>query len=118
MRRSPTCLALPALTAWWWVHDRERHLRPAVPDGRGAAPGPLLIGWLITGVGMLMLAFVFSGSPSASPTSTAASTACWIDRDDRLGRAPESGHVRRFAALVCPSLDMDSREVAEQNVYR
>ena len=26
---------------------------------RAAAPGPLIIGWLITGVGMLMLAFVY-----------------------------------------------------------
>ena len=26
---------------------------------QAAAPGPLIIGWLITGVGMLMLAFVY-----------------------------------------------------------
>jgi len=32
-----------------------------------AAPGPLLIGWLITGVGMLMLAFVFQTLASRKP---------------------------------------------------
>ena len=32
-----------------------------------AAPGPLLIGWIITGVGMLMLAFVFQTLASRRP---------------------------------------------------
>ena len=32
-----------------------------------AAPGPLLIGWLITGVGMLMLAFVFQTLATRKP---------------------------------------------------
>ena len=32
-----------------------------------AAPGPLLIGWVITGVGMLMLAFVFQNLVSRKP---------------------------------------------------
>ena len=32
-----------------------------------AAPGPLLIGWLITGVGMLMLAFVFQSLAQRKP---------------------------------------------------
>jgi arginine:ornithine antiporter / lysine permease len=32
-----------------------------------AAPGPLLIGWLITGVGMLMLAFVFQSLAARKP---------------------------------------------------
>ena len=32
-----------------------------------AAPGPLLIGWLITGVGMLMLAFVFQTLAQRKP---------------------------------------------------
>jgi arginine:ornithine antiporter/lysine permease len=32
-----------------------------------AAPGPLLIGWVITGVGMLMLAFVFQTLASRKP---------------------------------------------------
>jgi len=32
-----------------------------------AAPGPLIIGWLITGVGMLMLAFVFQTLASRKP---------------------------------------------------
>jgi len=32
-----------------------------------AAPGPLLIGWLVTGVGMLMLAFVFQTLASRKP---------------------------------------------------
>ena len=32
-----------------------------------AAPGPLLIGWLITGVGMLMLAFVFQALAQRKP---------------------------------------------------
>lgn len=32
-----------------------------------AAPGPLLIGWLITGVGMLMLAFVFQSLATRQP---------------------------------------------------
>ena len=32
-----------------------------------AAPGPLLIGWVITGVGMLMLAFVFQTLATRKP---------------------------------------------------
>jgi arginine:ornithine antiporter / lysine permease len=32
-----------------------------------AAPGPLLIGWLVTGVGMLMLAFVFQTLAERKP---------------------------------------------------
>ena len=32
-----------------------------------AAPGPLLIGWIVTGVGMLMLAFVFQTLASRKP---------------------------------------------------
>jgi arginine:ornithine antiporter/lysine permease len=32
-----------------------------------AAPGPLLIGWLVTGVGMLMLAFVFQNLAQRKP---------------------------------------------------
>lgn len=32
-----------------------------------AAPGPLLIGWLVTGVGMLMLAFVFQTLATRKP---------------------------------------------------
>ena len=32
-----------------------------------AAPGPLIIGWLITGVGMLMLAFVFQTLAKRKP---------------------------------------------------
>ncbi|MFZ2013740.1 MAG: arginine-ornithine antiporter [Nocardioides sp.] len=32
-----------------------------------AAPGPLIIGWMITGVGMLMLAFVFQNLVSRKP---------------------------------------------------
>ena len=41
------------------IHDRQRDLRAASQMAASAAPGPLLIGWAITGVGMLMLAFVF-----------------------------------------------------------
>src|SRR5689334_12299422 len=32
-----------------------------------AAPGPLLIGWVVTGVGMLMLAFVFQTLSTRKP---------------------------------------------------
>jgi arginine:ornithine antiporter / lysine permease len=32
-----------------------------------ASPGPLLIGWVVTGVGMLMLAFVFQTLASRKP---------------------------------------------------
>src|SRR6476620_10424761 len=32
-----------------------------------AAPGPLLIGWVVAGVGMLMLAFVFQGLAQRKP---------------------------------------------------
>src|ERR1700675_4979674 len=32
-----------------------------------AAPGPLLIGWVITGIGMLMLAFVFQTLATRKP---------------------------------------------------
>lgn len=35
-----------------------------------AAPGPLLIGWLITGIGMLMLAFVFQSLATTRPDIT------------------------------------------------
>ncbi len=40
-----------------------------------AAAGPLLIGWLITGTGMLMLAFVFQTLAQRKPEVTAVSTA-------------------------------------------
>ena len=34
---------------------------------RGASPGAILIGWIITGVGMLMLAFVYQSSAVRKP---------------------------------------------------
>jgi arginine:ornithine antiporter/lysine permease len=34
---------------------------------RGASPGAILIGWLITGIGMLMLAFVYQGLAVRKP---------------------------------------------------
>lgn len=55
-----TGLALPALVALV-VGSMIGSGIFALPSqmAASAAPGPLLIGWLITGVGMLMLAFVF-----------------------------------------------------------
>jgi arginine:ornithine antiporter/lysine permease len=56
----PAGLALPALIAIV-VGSMIGSGIFALPSqmAASAAPGPLLIGWLITGVGMLMLAFVF-----------------------------------------------------------
>ena len=49
------------------LDDRQRHLRAALPDGGQRRPAPLLIGWIITGVGMLMLAFVFQTLAQRKP---------------------------------------------------
>ena len=61
-------LALPALTALV-VGSMIGSGIFALPSqmAGSAAPGPLLIGWGITGVGMLMLAFVFQGLASRKP---------------------------------------------------
>src|SRR5918994_1909204 len=34
---------------------------------RGAAPGAIIVGWLITGIGMLMLAFVYQSLATRKP---------------------------------------------------
>src|SRR5688500_20408691 len=67
-RRSATGLALPALTALV-VGSMIGSGIFALPSqmAGSAAPGPLLIGWLITGAGMLMLAFVFRGLADRKP---------------------------------------------------
>lgn len=59
-RAAPSGLAMPALVALV-VGSMIGSGIFALPSqmAGSAAPGPLLIGWLITGVGMLMLAFVF-----------------------------------------------------------
>jgi arginine:ornithine antiporter/lysine permease len=61
-------LALPALTALV-VGSMIGSGIFALPSqmAASAAPAPLLIGWLITGVGMLMLAFVFQGLAQRKP---------------------------------------------------
>jgi arginine:ornithine antiporter / lysine permease len=61
-------LALPALTALV-VGSMIGSGIFALPSqmAGSAAPGPLLIGWLITGVGMLMLAFVFQTLAERKP---------------------------------------------------
>jgi arginine:ornithine antiporter/lysine permease len=61
-------LALPALTALV-VGSMIGSGIFALPSqmAGSAAPGPLLIGWLITGAGMLMLAFVFQGLAERKP---------------------------------------------------
>jgi arginine:ornithine antiporter/lysine permease len=66
--RTPAGLALPALTALV-VGSMIGSGIFALPSqmAGSAAPGPLLIGWLITGVGMLMLAFVFQGLAERKP---------------------------------------------------
>src|SRR5688572_7584668 len=38
---------------------------------RGASPGAIIIGWLITGIGMLMLAFVYQGLAVRKPNLNA-----------------------------------------------
>ena len=67
-RRSVSGLALPALTALV-VGSMIGSGIFALPSqmAGSAAPGPLLIGWLITGAGMLMLAFVFQGLAQRRP---------------------------------------------------
>ena len=67
-RRSMSGLALPALTALV-VGSMIGSGIFALPSqmAASAAPGPLLIGWMITGVGMLMLAFVFQGLAQRKP---------------------------------------------------
>jgi arginine:ornithine antiporter/lysine permease len=59
-RGAPVGLALPALVALV-VGSMIGSGIFALPSqmAASAAPGPLLIGWTVTGVGMLMLAFVF-----------------------------------------------------------
>ena len=59
-RGAPVGLALPALVALV-VGSMIGSGIFALPSqmASSAAPGPLLIGWTVTGVGMLMLAFVF-----------------------------------------------------------
>lgn len=66
--RSPVGLGLSALTAIV-VGSMIGSGIFAVPSqmARSAAPGPLLIGWAITGVGMLMLAFVFQTLAQRKP---------------------------------------------------
>jgi arginine:ornithine antiporter/lysine permease len=66
--RTAAGLALPALTALV-VGSMIGSGIFALPSqmAGSAAPGPLLIGWLITGVGMLMLAFVFQGLAQRKP---------------------------------------------------
>jgi arginine:ornithine antiporter / lysine permease len=61
-------LALPALTALV-VGSMIGSGIFALPSqmAGSAAPGPLLIGWLITGAGMLMLAFVFQSLAERKP---------------------------------------------------
>jgi arginine:ornithine antiporter/lysine permease len=61
-------LALPALTALV-VGSMIGSGIFALPSqmAGSAAPGPLLIGWVITGVGMLMLAFVFQSLAQRKP---------------------------------------------------
>ena len=61
-------LALPALTALV-VGSMIGSGIFALPSQRAgsAAPGPLVIGWLVTGVGMLMLAFVFQSLAQRKP---------------------------------------------------
>jgi arginine:ornithine antiporter / lysine permease len=65
---SRTALALPALTALV-VGSMIGSGIFALPSqmAGSAAPGPLLIGWLVTGVGMLMLAFVFQTLATRKP---------------------------------------------------
>lgn len=67
-RGSVTTLALPALTALV-VGSMIGSGIFALPSqmAGSAAPGPLLIGWLVTGVGMLMLAFVFQNLATRKP---------------------------------------------------
>ena len=67
-KRSAVGLALPALTALV-VGSMIGSGIFALPSqmAGSAAPGPLLIGWLITGAGMLMLAFVFQGLAQRKP---------------------------------------------------
>jgi arginine:ornithine antiporter/lysine permease len=68
-KRPPAAgLALPALTALV-VGSMIGSGIFALPSqmAGSAAPGPLLIGWLITGAGMLMLAFVFQGLAKRKP---------------------------------------------------
>lgn len=61
-------LALPALTALV-VGSMIGSGIFALPSqmAGSASAGPLLIGWLITGVGMLMLAFVFQSLAQRKP---------------------------------------------------
>ena len=61
-------LALPALTALV-VGSMIGSGIFALPSqmAGSAAPGPLMIGWVVTGVGMLMLAFVFQGLAERKP---------------------------------------------------
>jgi arginine:ornithine antiporter/lysine permease len=67
-RRPQVGLALPALTAIV-VGSMIGSGIFALPSqmAGSAAPGPLLIGWLVTGVGMLMLAFVFQTLAARKP---------------------------------------------------
>ena len=67
-RESKIGLALPALIALV-VGSMIGSGIFALPSqmAGSAAPGPLLIGWLITGVGMLMLAFVFQTLAQRKP---------------------------------------------------
>jgi len=66
--RAPAALALPALVALV-VGSMIGSGIFALPSqmAGSAAPGPLLIGWTVTGVGMLMLAFVFQTLASRKP---------------------------------------------------
>jgi hypothetical protein len=57
---------------------------------KAAAPGAIVIGWLITGIGMLMLAFVYQSLP-ASRTST-------------RGPAPTRRRWRKFSIEPGPQL--------------
>jgi arginine:ornithine antiporter/lysine permease len=49
---------------------------------KAPAPGAIVIGWLITGIGMLMLAFVYQSPATRKPDLNAAP---WVS--DRLGNA-------------------------------
>ncbi len=66
--RSGTALALPALTALV-VGSMIGSGIFALPSqmAGSAAPGPLVIGWAVTGAGMLMLAFVFQSLAQRKP---------------------------------------------------
>ena len=94
-----------------------------------AAPGPLLIGWLITGVGMLMLAFIFqtlaelqfeSGYPYIMFEGTVnAANPIFVEDAVRATGSPEVPANEVGLAILGPLRDLD--EVAYlrfASVYR